>query len=211
MVFADQPGRYKQYRRLQRRNRVVGLLRFAVPAVGAVLLAALLIQITISSFGARFGLGKIEISQDRIRVETPEYTGTLSDGSVYRVWAEEAAAMIDNTDLITLTNARVMLERTDGLRREASSEDAVLDAVTQQVRSAHQTEISDSTGISGRLTDTVFDWASQTLTANGPVEIDYSDGTIVRAEGMLHEADRGRWTFHKAVVTLPATPGEQTE
>lgn len=211
MAFADQPGRSRQYRRLLRRNRVVGVLRFAVPAAGLVLFLALIIQITISSFGGRYGIGKIEVTPDRIRVETPEYAGTLSDGSTYRVWAEEAAAAIANTDLITMTNVRVMLERTDGVRREASAEDAVLDTVTQQVRIAHGTEISESSGISGHINDSIFDWASQTLTARGPVTINYSDGSTVRAEGLVHEADRNRWTFTKAIVTLPETPGEEQE
>lgn len=211
MAFADQPGRTRQYKRLLRRNRVVGLLRFAVPAAGSVLLAALLIQIAISSFGARFGIGKIEVTPDRVRVETPEYAGTLSDGSTYRVWAEEAAAAIENTDIVTMTNVKVMLERTDGVRREASAEDAVLDTVNQQVRIANGTEISESSGISGHLNDSIFDWASQTLTARGPVVINYSDGSTVRAEGLVHEADRNRWTFSKATVTLPATPGEEQE
>lgn len=211
MAFADQPGRNARYKRLLRRNRVVGVLRLAVPAVGAVLLVALLIQITISSFGARYGLGKIEVSRDRVRVETPEYAGTLADGSVYRVWAEAAEAAIANTDIVSMTNARVMLERPDGLRREAQAEDAVFDTVRQQVRIEHGTRISDSTGTSGHLTDSVFDWASQTLTARGPVEIDYIDGATVRAEGLVHEAELNRWTFTKAVVTLPVTPGEDQE
>ncbi|CAN7464428.1 hypothetical protein [Devosia sp. LjRoot3] len=211
MAFADQPGRTRKFRRLLRRNRMVGVLRFAVPAVGFVLLVALLIQIVISSFGGRYGIGKIEVTPDRIRVETPEYAGTLTDGSVYRVWAEEAAAAIDNTDLITMSNVKVMLERTDGVRREASAVDAILDTVNQQVRIENGTEISESSGISGRLSDSVFDWASQTLTSKGPVTINYSDGSTVRAEGMVHEADRNRWTFTNAIVTLPETPGEEQE
>jgi lipopolysaccharide export system protein LptC len=211
LAFADQPGRSRQYRRLVRRNRVVGVLRLAVPAAGAVLLAALLIQITLSSFGARYGIGTIEVNRDSVRVETPEYAGTLTDGSTYRIWAEEAQAAIENTDLIALTNARVLIERKDGLTREASAENAVLDTVTQQVQIADGTEIGESSGTTGHLTDSIFDWASQTLTARGPVEIDYSDGSTVRAEGMVHEANASRWTFTKATVTLPATPGEDQE
>lgn len=211
LAFADQPGRSRQYQRLLRRNRVVGVLRFAVPAAGAVLLVALLIQIAVSSFGSRYGIGKIEVSRDRVRVETPEYAGTLTDGSVYRIWADEAQAAIENTDLITLTNASVLLERLDGVRREASAEEAVLDTVSQQVLIENGATIGESTGTTGRLTDSVFDWASQTLTSRGPVEIDYSDGSMVRAEGMVHDARLNRWTFTKAVVTLPETPGEDEE
>ncbi len=211
MAFADQLGRQRQYKRLLRRNRVVGVLRLAVPLVGAVLLVALLIQIAVSSFGSRYGIGKIEVSRDRVRVETPEYAGTLTDGSVYRIWAEEAHAAIENTDLITLINARVVLERPDGLRREASAEEAVLDAVRQQVRIENGADIGESSGTTGHLTDSVFDWPSQTLTSRGPVEIDYADGSTVRAEGLVHDARLNRWTFTKAVVTLPETPGEDEE
>jgi lipopolysaccharide export system protein LptC len=211
LALASQFSRRDRYRGLQRRNRVVSLLRLAVPLLGALTLAALLIQIAISSFGARYGIGQIEVSPDHITVETPEYAGTLSDGSRYRVWAEEAAAAIENTDLIALSNARIVLQRTGGLTREASTAQALLDSATQEVRIEGATDIGDSTGTSGRLHDTIFDWASQTLTSRGPVEIDYSDGATVRAEGLVHEADKGRWTFNRATVTLPSTPGENQE
>ncbi|WP_156464052.1 hypothetical protein [Devosia sp. Leaf420] len=187
---------------------MVGLMRFAVPAAGLVILAILLIQIAISSFGARYGIGTITIDQDRVRVEAPEYAGTMSDGSTYRVWAEQAEAKIENTDLIELANARVEVNRNDGLRREASASRGVLDTIHQQVVIEGATDIGDSSGTSGRLVDSVFDWLSQTLTTQGAVSIDYADGTTIRAKGMVHEAELGRWTFNNAIVTLPSTPGE---
>ncbi len=206
--MAEGTGRSQHYRRLMRRNRVVGLMRFAVPAAGLVILAVLLIQITLSSFGARYGIGTITVDQDRVRVEAPEYAGTMSDGSTYRVWAEDAEARIENTDLIALTNARVEVNRKDGLRREASTEGGVLDTIHQQVVIEGATDIADSTGTSGRLVDSLFDWLSQTLTTRGAVSIDYADGATVRAKGMVHDAELGRWTFTNATVTLPSTPGE---
>jgi len=211
LALADQHGRTTRYRKLVRRNRMVGVLRLAVPVVGAFVLVALLVQIALSSLGARYSIGRIEVSPDRIKVEAPEYAGTMSDGSTYRVWAEEAAAAVENTNLIALNNARVVLERLDGLRREASAAIGMLDTVTQEVRVEGATDISDSSGTSGRLYDSVFDWATQTLTARGRVAIDYADGATVRAEGMVHEAELSRWTFTKATVTLPSTPGENAE
>lgn len=209
MAIAEGTGRSDHYRRLMRRNRLVGMLRLAVPAIGVVTLAVLLVQIALSSFGARYGIGTITVDQDRVQVETPEYAGTMSDGATYRVWAEHAEAEIENTDLITLTNARVEVNRIDGLRREASAGLGVLDAENQQVVIKGDTDIADSTGTSGRLVDSVFDWLSQTLTTKGPVAIDYADGTTVRATGMVHEAELARWTFSNATVTLPSTPGEK--
>ena len=209
MALAARPGRTARYERLLRRNRIVAALRLAVPAVGAVLLAALLVQIWYSSLGTRYGIGTIEVSRESIRVEAPEYAGTMADGSVYRVWAEEASAAVENTDLITLDNARVMIERPDGLRREAAAVMGILDTLNQQVRVEGETEIADSSGTTGRLQNSIFDWTTQTLTSHGKVAIDYADGATVRAEGMVHEAEAGRWTFTRAVVTLPSTPGEE--
>ena len=94
MALADHHGRTTRYRKLVRRNRMVGVLRLAVPVVGAFVLVALLVQIALSSLGARYSIGRIEVSPDRIKVEAPEYAGTMSDGSTYRVWAEEAAAAV---------------------------------------------------------------------------------------------------------------------
>ncbi|KKB78749.1 hypothetical protein VW35_09580 [Devosia soli] len=211
MALAAQHGRTTRYKKLLRRNRVVSVLRLAVPVFGAVTLAALLAQIALSSLGARYSIGSIEVSPERIKVEAPEYAGTMADGSTYRVWAEEAAATVENTDLIALNNARVVLQRLDGLRREASAAIGMLDTSTQEVRVEGATDISDSSGTSGRLYDSVFDWATQTLTARGRVSIDYADGATVRAQGMVHEAELSRWTFTKATVTLPSTPGENEE
>ena len=211
MALAEHSERYNRYKRLKRRNIVVAVLRLAVPAVGVVTFAALLFQIVLSSFGARYGIGAVEVTPERIRVEAPEYAGTMADGSTYRVSAEDAAAAVENTDLIALVNARIVLERGDGLRREAAAEAAVLDTVSEQVLIEGATDIADSQGTSGRLVDSVFDWITQTLTSRGRVAIDYADGATVRAEGMVHEAELGRWTFTKATVTLPGTPGEDQE
>jgi lipopolysaccharide export system protein LptC len=211
LALADHAGRTARYRSLVRRNRVVTVLRLAVPAIGALTLAVLLVQIAVSSFGARFNIGRIEVSPERITVETPEYAGTMSDGSTYRVWAEEAAAAVSNTDLLALENARVVLERVSGLRQEASAAIGMLDTAAQQVRVEGATDIDDSGGTTGRIYDSVFDWATQILTARGAVSIDYADGATVRAKGMVHEAELGRWTFTNATVTLPATPGEQQQ
>lgn len=209
MAIAEETGRSRHYRKLMRRNRLVGVMRLAVPAVGLVTLALLLVQIAISSFGARYGIGTITVDQDRVRVEAPEYAGTMSDGSTYRVWAEDAEAELDNADVIALTNARVIVNRADGLAREASAGRGLLDAIKQQVVIEGATDVADSTGTSGRLVDSVFDWLSQTLTTRGPVSIEYADGTTVRASGLVHEAELGHWTFTDATVTLPSTPGEK--
>jgi len=56
----------------------------------------------------------------------------------------------------------------------------------------------------------VFDYAKQTLTGDGPVHIDYADGTTIDASGIYYDAQAQSWSFTNASVTLPATPGAET-
>lgn len=208
MALTDSAGRETLYRRLRRRNRVVRVLRLAVPVLGAVTLVALLAQIYLSSLGSRYGIGQISVTPDAIIVEAPEYAGILADGSQYRVWADAARAATSNTDLIGLGNAGVVLNRADGVQMQASAPSAELDALRQQVIVPGAAEIADSQGTQGTLNQTIFDWQTQTLTSSGPVVIDYADGTAIRAAGMVYDAEAKIWTFERATVTLPATPGE---
>ncbi|MBF0680497.1 MAG: hypothetical protein IR164_16350 [Devosia sp.] len=197
------------YGRLRRRNRLVAALRLGVPLLGAATLVGLLAQIYLSSLGNRYGIGQIVVTPDAITVEAPEYAGVLEDGSSYRVTADLARAATTNTDLIGLGNASIVLNRPDGVQMQASATSAELDALREKVIAAGITEIADSTGTTGTLENAEFDWPSQTLTTSGPVVIDYADGTAIRAETLVFDADARIWTFARAIVTLPATPGEE--
>lgn len=207
-THADLADRQRIYGRLARRNRIVSVLRWAVPALGALALVGLLGQIYLSSIGARFGIGQISLGPDAITVEAPEYAGVLADGSLYRVRAVSARAAIGSADLIDLLDATLSVTRTNGTVIEAQAALATLDTTRQLVLVEGVAHISDSTGTRGTLHNSTFDWAEQTLKGDGPVDIDYADGTTVVAKGMTYEAKSMVWTFSGATVTLPSTPGE---
>jgi lipopolysaccharide export system protein LptC len=196
------------HRRLLRRNRLVGLLRLAVPALGAVVLLALLVQIVLSSFGGRFSVGQITISPDAVTVEAPDYIGVLQDGSAYRVSAISARAAATRPDLIDLAEAKLVLDRIDGVQLTADASTAQLDTTGQLTIIPGVADVADSTGTTGTLRNSVFDWQAQLLTTKGAVAIDYADGTSVRATGLVYDAATMIWTFERSVVTLPSTPGE---
>ncbi len=196
------------YRRLMRRNRVVGVLRFAVPLTGALVLVALIGQIFLASLGARFSIDRLTVTPEAIAIQAPEYVGTLADGSSYRVWAETARAAAESSDLIDLSNAQLVINRVDGVQISLDAEVAQLDTTNQLTLVPGRAEVADSTGTTGTLEDSVFDWQSQHLTTRGSVIIDYADGSGIRAEGLVYDATSMVWTFDRSVVTLPSTPGE---
>lgn len=199
------------HRRLRRRNGTVRVLRLAVPMLGALVLAALVLQIVLSSLGGRFSIGQISVSPEAITVQAPEYVGVLQDGSAYRVSAITARASTSRTDLIDLADAQLVLDRVDGVQLVADAASGQLDTTNQLTIVPGLADISDSTGTTGTLRDSVFDWQAQVLSSDGAVAIDYADGTTVRAEGLVYDAASVIWTFKRSVVTLPSTPGEDAE
>ncbi|WP_338721625.1 hypothetical protein [Devosia sp. XK-2] len=198
----------RTYDRLRWRNRLIGLLRLGVPLVGSAILAGLLVQIYLSSFTGRFSIDRLSVTPEAVVIDAPEYVGTLTDGSSYRVWAETARARTEQSDLIDLFNAQLVLNRADGVQLTMRADAAQLDTTNQLTLVPGPAEVADSTGTTGRLNDSVFDWASQILTSRGKVAIDYADGSTIRAEGLTYDAAAVVWTFSGSVVTLPETPGE---
>ncbi|QQR36358.1 hypothetical protein JI749_01585 [Devosia oryziradicis] len=206
-LHADAAQRLAIYRGLEARNRLVAILRVGVPALGAVALSALLLQIYMSSQTARFGISQIVVSPDSISVETPEYSGVLDDGTAYRVSASSARAAVEATDRIGLSDASLTMVKPDGVTIQVDTPAAVLDTTGQIVEIEGMAEVSNSLGTSGVLRNTVFDYVAQRLTGTGKVDIDYADGTKLLAEGLTYDAAAMVWTFTRATVTLPDTPG----
>jgi hypothetical protein len=206
-MTAEAAARNQTYRRLERRNRVVGVLRLAVPALGLVTLVVLIGQIYLSSLGNRFGIDSITVGRDSITVDAPEYSGLLDDGSAYRVSADAAEARLASTDLIDLTAAALAVEKPDGTTFSALADEATIDTTHQLVLIEREAEVEQSTGTTGRFVDSVFDWQAQRLTVTGDVAIDYADGATVRAGELVYEVQRQLWTFSRVTVTLPDTPG----
>jgi lipopolysaccharide export system protein LptC len=204
---ADAAQRLAVYRSLEARNRIVAILRVGVPVLGALALLALLLQIYASSQTARFGISQIVVSPDSVSVETPEYSGVLDDGTAYRVSATSARASVEATDRIGLSDAALTMAKPDGVTIVVETPAAVLDTTGQIVEIEGAAKVSNSLGTSGVLYDTVFDYVAQRLTGTGKVDVDYADGTQIQAEGLTYDATALVWTFTRATVTLPDTPG----
>ena len=208
-AYPDSADRLAIYRRLTTRNRVVAVLRIGVPILGALVLIGLVGQIYLSSLGSRFGVGRIAVTQDRVIVDAPEYEGILDDGSHYRIVAAAAAAELEATDILDLTDVALTVTRPTGVATTLSAGQAQLDTTNELVTIPGTTQVLDSTGTTGRFDNSVFDWAAQTLTSQGHVVVDYADGTHLEAEGLVYDSIAMVWTFTRATVTLPSTPGAE--
>lgn len=207
---ADAAERQSIYRRLERRNRLVAILRLGVPALGALVLVILVGQIYLSSLSARFGIGQIEVSRDSVTIETPQYSGVLDDGTSYRVWAQSAQAALTAASQIALTEAALLMNRPGGIVTEVTAHEAMLDGGAEVVTIPGVAIIVESTGTKATVVNSVFDYAAQTLVATGRVHVDYADGSSLDGTGMTYDLSEAVWTFSRVNVTLPSTPGSET-
>ncbi|WEK03929.1 MAG: hypothetical protein P0Y65_17315 [Candidatus Devosia phytovorans] len=209
-LHADAAQRLAIYKGLMVRNRLISILRIGVPALGVIALLALLGQIYISSLASRFGIGRIEVTRENVTVDSPQYTGTLDDGTAYTVSATEAQAPTNATNRIALSRATLETRRPNGDTSNVEAEDAILDTALQIVEIRDEAQISDSAGTTGTIVNSIFDYAAQFLRGEGPVAINHADGTTIIAEGITYDAENLVWTFTRATVTLPDTPGAAT-
>src|SRR5690606_11660392 len=105
---AQDPGfRALTYRRLARRNRIVGTLRWAVPALGVLVFVGLFAQIFLGQLAGRLGAAGVSIDRGMLVVDTPRFAGVLTTGAAYTLTADEARVAIDRPNLIALTGALV--------------------------------------------------------------------------------------------------------
>lgn len=207
---AAHPDGLRLYRALERRNRIVGVLRWAVPLVGVGAFGFLVVQIVLAQILGQFEIGRIAIAPDAVTIDGPEYAGVLEDGSLYRVRADSATSRFASPDMIDLTNGTVHIERSNGVTMEITAPEARLDTAREIIHIEGIAEVADSTGTSGILYNSEFDWNAQVLVSEGPVEIDYADGTRLDAGGLVYEAATAMWTFSGVKVILPDTPGAES-
>ena len=214
MAMSAAAGGYENrsalYRRLMRRNRVVGLLRLVVPA-GGVLLALLFgVQIYIGGLARDFSVGGISIDRDNLVVATPRYNGVTADGGRYAVVADTARVAIADAELIELDAPRMSLMRSLGAAEmTAEAARARFHATRQHIDIPGLTHVADAAGMNGTLTDAEVDFVGQTLDSRGPVSITLASGLIVEGASLSYDGSAGTWAFERATVTLPGLPGRE--
>jgi lipopolysaccharide export system protein LptC len=195
--------------RLIWRNRIVGFLRIGVPAVGVFAFILLVGQIWLASIAKQYGVSGIRIDRGNLVVETPQYAGIGADGSRYLINASEARSPLDNANIINMTDAAIVFAKPSGSAFHAKAAAASMDTNRQFVTIPGITNFHTDDGMHGTLTEVRSDQRANVLTAEGPVDITFSDGTKLQAAKMHFDGNTALWTFSQAtlvVADLPKSP-----
>lgn len=196
------------YTRLTRRNRLVGLLRWLVPAAGVLTFAVVLGMIVIDNLGQRFGFSNIRIDRDNLVVETPKLTSTGDDGTLYALSARAARVRPTQTDLVDMEDAVFAMTPPTGAALEAVAEAGQFQINDQLLTVPGVTHISSTEGLKGTLEAVFADLMNWKMVASGTVDITMPNGSHLVSDGMTYDRATGIYTFKRANLTLVSTPGE---
>jgi lipopolysaccharide export system protein LptC len=196
------------YARLMRRNRMVALLRWLVPAAGlgiALLIGGL---IALDALRNQFGIAHLRIDRDRMVVDTPELASMLPDGTVLTLSAGAASASLLSSDQIALAAPRLAMTSPNTPTMSAEADTAELDTTSQHVAVTGPTSFSSADGVTGSAEDLKADFIGQQANS-GPVRLTMPDGTSLTADSMAYDHVARIWTFQRVTVSMPYTPGDQ--
>lgn len=190
------------YKRFTLRNRVVGALRILVPAGVALALLFPVAQVLVASLRVDFSIGRLGITRDALVIDAPDYSGVAANGIAYRVTAGSARAGFASLGRIGLSDAQLRLRRLDGVELFANAVEADLDTGEQVVIVPGVARVGDSTGADGTMERARFNWDTMVLSADGPVDFIFGDGSHLVAADLHYDANSQVWTFKKATLTI---------
>lgn len=191
------------YDGLVRRNRLVRILRVGLPAIGALVLVGLMVQLVIGSLLDEFGISGISIDRDNLVVETPSYSSMTADGTQYAVASNGARAALGDTDLLHLQGAELTVTKPSGGWMSAKAREADMRLSSQKVYVPEIMDFADSRGTSGTIVGVHADLIAESMVSDGPAKIRYYNGTTLDAETMTYDGKRQTWVFNRVTLVVP--------
>ncbi len=192
---------------LARRNRVIGVLRFVVPGIGIFVTGFLFLQIILANIAVDYGISGLRVDKDQVVIEQPRYGGVMPDGTTYQILADVARVRLETRDLIDLAGANIEIEQENGYKIIADANSARLDLGTQSVVIPGLLKTLDTDNVVGQLNDVIIDWTTQILTARGTVRFEFEDGSVIRAQSLIYNAQNGEWEFERVIYNVPGDGG----
>jgi len=200
-----------QFARVERRRRVVKLLRWAVPALGSLIFAALTIPLLISGLLPNAQFEGIRLEEDKLVVDEPRATGTLSDGGTYEMTAKSAKTKIINQDLIDLTDMRAQMNFVDGENVVATSAIGSYSLISSILTLTSQIDLVSSQGDTGNIGSGVADLNAQIFDGDDGVAFNFANGSTLRAINMHYDGAKQYWKFERANLTIPPQNEQDNE
>jgi hypothetical protein len=212
MTTLAAPSQFEhQFARVVRRRRVVKLLRWTVPAVGSIIFAALTIPLLIAGLLPNAQFEGIRLEDDKLVVDQPRATGTLSDGGTYEMTAKSAKTKIINQDTIDLADMRAQMNFVDGEDLVATSAIGTYSLISSILTLTSQIDLVSSQGDTGEIGNGVADLDGQVFNGDDGVLFQFANGSTLEAINMHYDGAKQYWKFERASLTIPPQSEQDDE
>ncbi len=170
------------FRRAMRHSRRVRVLRVAVPALLAAVLAGLALTTWLDPMRLLKRLpldaGGLVISGTKITMASPKLTGYTRDQRWYEVTASAAAQDITKPDLVEMKDIHAKLELQDKSTMRLSALDGLFDRKIGVLTLGRDIVLQSTSGLEVRLTNARIDTATGNIVSEQPVEVRMQQGTL---------------------------------
>lgn len=208
VALTDTDRRRRLHAGLERRNRVVGVLRVLVPLAGALAAAVVVAGLAIEAMSNRFGFANVRIDRNNLVVDTPQLSSILADGTAVALTASAARLDVGNVDRAELNDVAFSASLANGTTLRADAGLARLTLSTQRIEVPGATRVTSSSGFTGTATDVVADVQGLGIAATGGVVLGFGEGNRLTASDMAYDHKAGTFVFHNARLSLTSTPGD---
>jgi lipopolysaccharide export system protein LptC len=171
-----------KFRAATRHSRLVRLLRRAIPASIAAVLALLIFEAYFNPFrvlaNIRVDPGKIIISGTRIKMGSPRYSGYTNDNRPYEVTAQAASQDLTKPDLIDLEDIWAKVEMQDKSTVVMTAKSGRYNSKIDRLVLSDEIRLNTSTGHAARLQDATIEIKKGSVVSENPVEVAFLKGML---------------------------------
>lgn len=178
---SSRPGNQQIFLRASRHSRVVRVLRVAVPAGTAAILAGIVLMSWLDPMRIIARLptagGQLVISGTKITMESPKLTGFTKDSRPYELNARAAAQDITKPDIVELLDLRAKLESQDKSPIDITAVDGIYDRKSGILK-LYRDIVLQTPAYRVDLVEAVVDTAANTVVSDRPVKVKMLQGTV---------------------------------
>jgi lipopolysaccharide export system protein LptC len=165
-----------------RHSRLVGFLRFAVPAGIVAIVSILVVATFFNPFRliAAFPIdpGKISLSGTKITMELPRLNGFTTDARPYQLTARAAAQDLTKPDILELKDVNAQVELKDGQHVTITSPNGVYDTKGELLKLNDHITVNSTSGYEGQLSEATVNVATGNIVSESPVNLKLPNGLL---------------------------------
>ncbi len=207
--FGGSAARVRLFAAAARESRRVHRLRLLLPALGALLCAAVIGATIITRITISLSIGDLKITTEGLAMDAPHLSGSDGKGRTYAVSAESAVQDLSDTRVIRLKGIEASVIQADGSRARLLADSGVYDSAAQTLVLKENIRLNNSDGSGGALDRAEINLATGSLTSDSPVAFSSRLGEI-NAEKMGVEKKAGTVTFSGG-VRMTVDPTARTD